>query len=133
MTGTRSALGRFRDHLLAIEQPVHPRPGLEREAGRQLCAWPGRPPLIIDESDGAVGDVNRALELGYAGTAKNLAASSRAGPGRVAGPSPPAGRTGLQTGETSAISARSLACRTGDDGVVGHRTRRTQRTTTIAV
>ena len=29
--------------------------------------WPDRPPLIIDESDGAVGDVPRALSLGYAG------------------------------------------------------------------
>jgi len=33
-----------------------------------LRAWPDRPRLIIDESDGALGDLPRALALGYAGT-----------------------------------------------------------------
>jgi hypothetical protein len=33
-----------------------------------LRAWPDRPPFIIDESEGAVGDLPRALALGYAGT-----------------------------------------------------------------
>ena len=40
---------------------------LSDESGAALRAWPDRPPLIIDESDGAVGDVPRALALGYAG------------------------------------------------------------------
>jgi hypothetical protein len=33
-----------------------------------LGAWPDRPLLIIDESDGALGDLTHALELGYNGT-----------------------------------------------------------------
>jgi L-alanine-DL-glutamate epimerase-like enolase superfamily enzyme len=53
--------------VIAVEQPVHRDAALGREAGSQLKAWAGRPPLIVDESDGAVGDVPRALDLGYAG------------------------------------------------------------------
>jgi hypothetical protein len=41
---------------------------LSDDAGAALRAWPERPPLIIDESDGAPGDLPRALALGYAGT-----------------------------------------------------------------
>jgi hypothetical protein len=54
-------------HVVVVEQPVHRDQALEDDAGEQLRAWPDRPPLIIDESDGAVGDVPRALSLGYAG------------------------------------------------------------------
>lgn len=53
--------------VLVVEQPVHRSSALTDEAGRDLTAWPERPPLIIDESDGAVGDVPRALDLGYVG------------------------------------------------------------------
>ena len=52
---------------IAVEQPVHRNRALGDEAGRALNAWRDRPPLIVDESDGAVGDVPRALDLGYAG------------------------------------------------------------------
>ena len=54
--------------VLVVEQPVHRDHALSDEAGATLRAWPERPPLIIDESDGAIGDLPRALELGYVGT-----------------------------------------------------------------
>jgi hypothetical protein len=53
--------------ILVVEQPVH-RDRALGDAGAALRAWPERPPVIIDESDGAIGDVPRALDLGYAGT-----------------------------------------------------------------
>jgi hypothetical protein len=64
----RPGLRRFREHVLAIEQPLHRDRALGEAALRQLQAWTDRPPLIIDESDGAVGDLPRALAAGYAGT-----------------------------------------------------------------
>jgi hypothetical protein len=54
--------------ILVVEQPVHRDRALSEDAGAALGAWPDRPPLIIDESDGAISDLPRALELGYAGT-----------------------------------------------------------------
>lgn len=54
--------------VIVVEQPVHRDRALSDETGAALHAWPGRPPMIIDESDGAVGDLPRALALGYAGT-----------------------------------------------------------------
>jgi len=56
---------------LVIEQPVHRDRALTDDAGHALRRWldqADHPPIIIDESDGAIGDVTRALELGYAGT-----------------------------------------------------------------
>jgi len=52
---------------IVVEQPVHRDRALTDAAGRALHRWPDRPRLIIDESDGAIGDVPRALDLGYAG------------------------------------------------------------------
>jgi hypothetical protein len=54
--------------IIVVEQPVHRDRALSDDLGSALRAWPDRPPLIIDESDGAVGDLPRALALGYAGT-----------------------------------------------------------------
>ncbi len=54
--------------VIVVEQPVHRDRALGADAGAALRAWPERPPLIIDESDGAVGDLPRALTFGYAGT-----------------------------------------------------------------
>lgn len=54
--------------ILIVEQPVHRDRALSDETGDALRAWPDRPPLIIDESDGDLGDLPRALVLGYAGT-----------------------------------------------------------------
>lgn len=55
-------------HVVVVEQPVHRDHALSDDAGAELRAWRERPPLIIDESDGEVGDLPRALELGYVGT-----------------------------------------------------------------
>ena len=55
------------DRTLVIEQPVHRDRALTDDTGVALRRWTNRPPIIIDESDGAIGDVPRALELGYAG------------------------------------------------------------------
>ena len=62
------ALGELWSRILVVEQPVHRDRALSADAGAALRAWPDRPPLIIDESDGALGDVPRALALGYVGT-----------------------------------------------------------------
>ncbi len=53
--------------ILVVEQPVHRDHALSDEAGTTLRAWLDRPPLIIDESDGELGDLPRAISLGYSG------------------------------------------------------------------
>ncbi len=65
---TRSALRAFWSRIEVVEQPVHRNEALGDAAGTALGAWPDRPFLIIDESDGNLGDLPRALDLGYAGT-----------------------------------------------------------------
>jgi hypothetical protein len=62
-----ASLDWLRQRTLLIEQPVHRAHALGDDVQVALKAWADRPPLIIDESDGAPGDVRRALELGYAG------------------------------------------------------------------
>ena len=54
--------------LLFIEQPLHRDHALGDAAGAGLRNWHDAPPLIIDESDGSLDDLPRALELGYHGT-----------------------------------------------------------------
>ena len=61
------ALAELWPRVLVVEQPVHRDHALNDEVAETLRGWPDRPPLIIDESDAAVGDVPRALALGYAG------------------------------------------------------------------
>jgi len=53
--------------VLVVEQPVHRDHALRAGAAEVLRDWTDRPPLIVDESDGAIGDVPRALDLGYSG------------------------------------------------------------------
>ncbi len=60
--------GLVRDGLIMVEQPLHRDHALGEGVGSELANWDGAPPLIIDESDGELGSVPRALELGYAGT-----------------------------------------------------------------
>lgn len=62
------ALRELWQRIIAVEQPVHRDRALSDEAGVALNSWSDRPRLIIDESDGALGDLPRALVLGYAGT-----------------------------------------------------------------
>ena len=54
-------------HVIVVEQPVHRASALSDDARAALMAWPDRPPMIVDESDGAVGDVPSALDIGYVG------------------------------------------------------------------
>jgi hypothetical protein len=61
-------LARLLSRVVVVEQPVHRDRALEEGAGQAIEAWEDRPPLIIDESDGALGDVRRALGIGYVGT-----------------------------------------------------------------
>ena len=61
-------LREFWRHVIIVEQPVHRAVALSDDAGGTLRAWVDHPPFIIDESDGALGDLPRALALGYAGT-----------------------------------------------------------------
>ena len=53
--------------VLWVEQPFGRGSALSEETRSGLRAWPDRPGMIIDESDGAVGDLPRALECGYSG------------------------------------------------------------------
>ena len=61
-------LAHFPARLLFVEQPLHRDAALEPGLERELAAWAGRPPLIIDESDAELESLPRALALGYAGT-----------------------------------------------------------------
>jgi L-alanine-DL-glutamate epimerase-like enolase superfamily enzyme len=54
--------------IIVVEQPVHRDQALSDDAGAALRAWERRPPLIIDESEGELGNLPRALSLGYVGT-----------------------------------------------------------------
>lgn len=53
---------------LVVEQPVHRDRALDDESRETIQRWQHSPLLIIDESDGAIGDVPRALDTGYAGS-----------------------------------------------------------------
>jgi hypothetical protein len=61
------SLSSFLDRLIFIEQPLHRDIALSDRVGDALNRWADRPPVIIDESDGAFGDLPRALAGGYAG------------------------------------------------------------------
>jgi len=61
-------LRNFLSHVAVVEQPVHRDHALSAEAGDLLRRWQDHPPLIIDESEATLGDLPRALSLGYAGT-----------------------------------------------------------------
>jgi hypothetical protein len=61
-------LQKFFQHLLFVEQPFHRDVALAPAAVGLLPDWAGRPPLIIDESDGELTSLPEALRLGYAGT-----------------------------------------------------------------
>jgi hypothetical protein len=54
--------------LLFVEQPLHRDVALTPETGAALREWTGRPPIIIDESEGDLHALPIALDGGYAGT-----------------------------------------------------------------
>lgn len=58
----------FIKRLIFVEQPLHRDIALTEEVGATLKGWPNRPRMIIDESDGSLESLPRALELGYQGT-----------------------------------------------------------------
>jgi hypothetical protein len=67
LAADRSLQPLFRS-LLFIEQPLHRDHALGDAAAAGLREWHDAPPLIIDESDGSLDDLPRALDLGYHGT-----------------------------------------------------------------
>jgi len=68
VTGDRRLKKFLQEGLLVIEQPLHRDVALSEDAMRAFKAWPDRPPIIIDESDGEISSLRQALETGYAGT-----------------------------------------------------------------
>jgi hypothetical protein len=63
----RPDLETFTDNIICIEQPLDRDIALSPAVGEMLDEWDG-PPLIIDESDGAIDSFRTALDLGYHGT-----------------------------------------------------------------
>jgi hypothetical protein len=60
-------MAEFLEHLIFVEQPLYRGMALNDEVAKDMKAWPDHPPVIIDESDGALEDFERALALGYSG------------------------------------------------------------------
>jgi len=58
----------LREGLLLVEQPLRRDIALTDEASRVFNGWNERPPIIIDESDGELDSLRRALATGYVGT-----------------------------------------------------------------
>ena len=54
-------------HVDYVEQPLPRGLALAADTSAQIAAWPGHPPLIIDESDDSLDAVARALGAGYDG------------------------------------------------------------------
>jgi hypothetical protein len=65
---SNASLRHFLSRLIFVEQPLHRDLALSDAARDALWAWPERPPMIIDESDGQLGDLGRAIACGYSGT-----------------------------------------------------------------
>jgi hypothetical protein len=53
--------------LLWVEQPLHRDKALAATVEDELSDWADAPAMIIDESDGSMGDGQKALRLGYSG------------------------------------------------------------------
>jgi hypothetical protein len=62
------ALQDFLSHVTFVEQPLHRDNALQEDVGQALGEWEQHPPLLIDESDGALDSLPKALALGYIGT-----------------------------------------------------------------
>ena len=63
-----SALKRLFASIILIEQPIYRAHALDEVVGEGLRTWSDGLPMIIDESDGSLNDLPRALSLGYQGT-----------------------------------------------------------------
>ena len=62
-----ATLKMFFERLIFIEQPLYRTVALDPKIAK-IKEWKGGPPMIIDESDAGIGDLELALDLGYAGT-----------------------------------------------------------------
>ena len=62
------SLDSFTDKVIFVEQPLHRDAALAEGVGEELAQWGTHPPIVIDESDAALGDLSIALDRGYAGT-----------------------------------------------------------------
>ena len=58
----------LQERLLFVEQPLHRKVALDEGTGTVLHGWERCPPVIIDESDGDLTTLPKALRLGYRGT-----------------------------------------------------------------
>ena len=56
------------NNLLFVEQPLHRDFALNDDVSRDIHQWDLCPSMIIDESDGEISSLQRALDLGYRGT-----------------------------------------------------------------
>ncbi len=63
-----AALAPLFQNLLLIEQPLHRSQALNEDVAGTIRSWTEGPGMIIDESDGSLADLPRALDLGYRGT-----------------------------------------------------------------
>ena len=68
MLASDAALKPLFASLLMIEQPIYRGHALEDAVGPAFASWSNGPAMIIDESDGSLDDLPRALSLGYSGT-----------------------------------------------------------------
>lgn len=62
------SLQAFMANLIFVEQPFHRAIALDVDTADDLLAWESRPHIIIDESDGSLGDAAMALDCGYVGS-----------------------------------------------------------------
>lgn len=53
--------------LILVEQPAHRDETFSSSVATEFTNWPDRPPFIIDEADGVIDSLPRALSLGYDG------------------------------------------------------------------
>jgi hypothetical protein len=65
---TNPALADLFDHLAYVEQPLPRDEAFTPETRSVFSAWEDAPPIVVDESDGAIDDAGTALTYGYAGT-----------------------------------------------------------------
>ena len=63
-----ASLAPLLENLLLIEQPLHRDHALKDDVASAIAGWSDGPGMIIDESDGSLADLPRALDLGYSGT-----------------------------------------------------------------
>ena len=107
-----STLSSFFQHLLFVEQPLHRNVALEKSVKEGFDDWPGRPPIIIDESDATIKSLPTALDLGYAGTSHKNCKGIFKGVANAC-----LLNTRRETGHTSVMSGEDL-CNVGPVAVI---------------